>query len=406
MHASHHTQLRLGLIALLLAAMSGCQHQPTTRHAPSRAASPEKERVVAREPTVEPLSAQGQISQILEMRRSGQITETEAARLLSALGASLPGPAEDAAVVVQAKPVSAYPTYHPRPLNQRLLRSVGSDSMDVLLQLWEESFLRYHQGLRVQHEGRGTSTAIPALLEGRSDIGPMSRLLKAEEVDVFLERFGYEPTQMPVAIDALAVYVHPDNPLARSGLTLQQLDAIFSSTRRTGAAEDVLTWGQLGLRGEWAPQPIKVYSRNTASGTYGFFKDVALRGGSFKSTNFELEGSAAVVDAVSQDRYAIGYSGIAYMTPGVRAVPLAAAEGKPFVPPSEVSAVSGEYPLARFLYLTVNRHPDDGMTPVVVEFLRFVYSEDGQAIVRKDGYYSISPSQVHQILESVEAQTR
>lgn len=278
------------------------------------------------------------------------------------------------------------------------LNSIGSDTLNNLMTLWAEGFKKFYPNVNIQIEGKGSSTAPPALIEGTAQLGPMSRPMKATEIDAFEKKFGYKPTEVPVAVDALAVFVNKDNPIR--GLTMRQVDGIFSSTRRLGG-EDISTWGQLGLEGEWAKKPISLFGRNSASGTYGFFKDEALGGGDFKPTVKEQPGSSAVVQGVATDLTAIGYSGIGYKTPEVRAVPLAGEEG-PFVEPAYENCVSGDYPLARFLLVYINKNPNAPLDPLTREFLKFVVSREGQEIVVKDGYYPLPKAVVDQVLEVIE----
>ena len=200
------------------------------------------------------------------------------------------------------------------------IKGVGSDTMNNLMALWGEDFRKFYPNVNIEVEGKGSSTAPPALISGTSTFGPMSRLMKSQEIDEFEAQYGYKPVAVRSAIDMLAVYVHKDNPI--ESLTLQQLDAIFSKTRKGGSAEDMTTWGQLGLAGEWADKPISLYGRNSASGTYGYFKEHALFKGDYKDSVKEQPGSASVVQAVASDQYGIGYSGIGYRTADVRAVPL------------------------------------------------------------------------------------
>jgi phosphate transport system substrate-binding protein len=232
------------------------------------------------------------------------------------------------------------------------LKFVGSDTMNNLVSLWAEGFKKFYPGVSEGIEGKGSASAPPALTEGTCTFGPMSRDWKPAEIDAFKEKHGYAPTAIPAAIDMLAVFVHKDNPLA--GLSLQQVDAIFSKNRNGGANADIRTWGDLGLGGEWKDKPISLYGRNASSGTYGYFKEHALFKGDFKPTVKEQPGSSAVVQAVANDKFAIGYSGIGYRTAGVRALPLAAQTGEPAVAPEPKAAYEGEYPLARFLLLSVN----------------------------------------------------
>jgi phosphate transport system substrate-binding protein len=271
------------------------------------------------------------------------------------------------------------------------IKSVGSDTMNNTMTLWAEGFLRMYPNVRIEIEGKGSSTAPPALIAGTSQFGPMSRQMKSSgEVDQFQARYGYEPTALPTGIDMLAVYVNKDNPIAETGLTLQQVDAIFSTNRRGGHASDIQTWGDLGLTGEWANQPISLYGRNSASGTYGYFKQNALFNGDYKPSVKEQPGSSSVVQGVATDRYAIGYSGIGYITADVRAVPLAATPNGTPVPATADYAYTGEYPLARFLYVYVNARPGAQLDPLRREFIRYMYSRQGQEDVLKDGYYPIT----------------
>lgn len=264
------------------------------------------------------------------------------------------------------------------------LSSVGSDTLANLMTLWAESFKRTYPNVNVQIQAAGSSTAPPALTENTSNLGPMSRLMKDKEVEAFEKKFGYKPTPVAVAIDALAVFVHKDNPI--EGLTTPQIDAIFSSTRTCGAPGNVEDWGDLGLTGSWAERDIQLYGRNSVSGTYGYFKDKALCKGDFKNSVNEQPGSASVVQSVSASINGIGYSGIGYTTSSVRAVPLARAAGGEFVSANPENAIAGKYPLSRFLYVYVNKAPGKPLTPLTTEFIKLVLSRQGQEVVVKDGY--------------------
>jgi phosphate transport system substrate-binding protein len=268
------------------------------------------------------------------------------------------------------------------------LKFVGSDTMNNLVALWAEGFKKLYPSVREAIEGKGSASAPPALTEGTATFGPMSRDLKPSEIDDFKRKHGYAPTTVPVAIDMLAVFVHRDNPLA--GLSLQQIDAIFSKNRTGGGKAEIRTWGDLGLEGEWKDKPISLYGRNASSGTYGYFKEIALFKGDFKPTVKEQPGSSAVVQAIASDRFGIGYSGIGYRSADVRALAIAPQDGKPAVAPEPPAAYSGEYPLARFLYMTVNHKPGGRLDPLRREFLRYVLSGSGQADVVKDGYLPIT----------------
>lgn len=280
------------------------------------------------------------------------------------------------------------------------LFSVGSDTLANLMTLWAETFKRLYPNVNIQVQAAGSSTAPPALTEGTANLGPMSRRMKRKEVEAFEKRHGYKPTPIRVAIDSLAVYVHKDNPL--EGITIPQVDAIFSSTRKCGYPEDIVRWGQLGLGGPWMNRDIQLFGRNSVSGTYGYFKKKALCKGDHKNTVNEQPGSASVVQSVSASINAIGYSGIGYKTSGVRALPLAKKPGRPFVAATPENAVSGKYPLARFLYIYVNKHPNKPLPPLEREFLKMVLSRQGQQVVIKDGYIPLPASVVRKELAKLQ----
>ncbi len=298
--------------------------------------------------------------------------------IAGALVAAVPGRAEGVEVESTIKP------YMKADKVSGNLTSIGSDTLNNVMTLWTETFKKLYPNVKIQVEGKGSTTAPPALIAGTAQLGPMSRLMKPEEIDGFEKQYGYKPTAVRVAVDGIAVYVSKDNPLEE--LTMPQVDAIFSKTRKGGAPDDIMTWGQLGLTGAWAGKPISLYGRNSASGTYGYFKEHALYKGDYKDTVKEQPGSAAVVQGVTADKYGIGYSGVGYKTSDVKAVKLAGKDGGEFVPDDAPNVYSGKYPLARFLYIYVNKAPDKSLSPLVKEFLAFVLSKEGQEIVIKDGY--------------------
>jgi phosphate transport system substrate-binding protein len=279
------------------------------------------------------------------------------------------------------------------------LSSVGSDTMNNMMTLWAETFRKAYPSVKVQVEGKGSSTAPAALIAGTSQFGPMSRQMRATEVDQFESKYGYKPTELKTSYDALAVYVHKDNPIRQ--LTLAQVEAIFGKGRKRGYKENVTKWGQLGLTGEWADRPISLYGRNSASGTYGFFKEHVLKNGDYKDTVKEQPGSASVVQGLTEDRYGIGYSGIGYRTSGVRVVPLGETDKGPFSEGSYDDVKSGKYPLWRFLYIYVNKPPGKPLDPLVGEFVKLIYSKEGQEVVVKDGYDPLSADLAKQELAKV-----
>jgi phosphate transport system substrate-binding protein len=267
------------------------------------------------------------------------------------------------------------------------LKSVGSDTLNNLMTFWAEGFKKHYPNVTIEIEGKGSSTAPPALIAGTATFGPMSRPMKGEEIGSFEKQYGYKPTGLSAAIDMLAVYVNKDNPV--TGLTFQQVDAIFSKSRKQGGAADVTTWGQVGLKGRFENLPISLYGRNSASGTYGYFKEHTLAKGDYKDSVKEQPGSSAVVQGVASDLGGIGYSGIGYKTADVRAVPLSTTSGKP-VPAETPYGYSGEYPLSRFLYIYVNYKPGSALDPLQREFVKYVFSREGQEVVAKDGFLPVT----------------
>ena len=279
------------------------------------------------------------------------------------------------------------------------LSSVGSDTLANLMTLWAETFKRSYPNVNIQIQAAGSSTAPPALTEATSSFGPMSRKMKSKEIASFEDRYGYKPTAIPVAIDALAVYVNKDNPV--KGMSIPDVDAVFSSTRKCGGDKEITKWGDLGLSGNWKKRDIQIYGRNSVSGTYGYFKKKALCKGDYKNNVNEQPGSASVVQSVSTSVNGIGYSGIGYKTSGVRAVPLTKKAGGEFVEATPDNAVSGTYPLSRFLYVYVNKHPNKELAPLEKEFVKLILSRQGQEVVIKDGYIPLPAKVVEKYLGEI-----
>lgn len=280
------------------------------------------------------------------------------------------------------------------------VNSIGSDTLNNLMTLWAEDFKKSYPNVNIQIQGAGSSTAPPALTEGTANFGPMSRAMKAEEIQAFEAKHGYKPTAVPVAIDVLAVYVNKDNPI--KGLSLQQVDAIFSATRKCGGAKDITRWGDVGLTDAWANRDFTLYSRNAVSGTYGYFKDEALCKGDFKAGINEQPGSASVVQGVSESINGIGYSGIGYITSGVKAVPLSKKDGQPFIAADATHALDGSYPLARVLYVYINKHPNRSVDSLQLEFIKLILSKRGQETVVRDGYIPLPATMANKALADLQ----
>jgi len=274
------------------------------------------------------------------------------------------------------------------------LTSIGSDSLNNLMTLWAEDFKKMYPNINIQIQGAGSSTAPPAMTQSTANFGPMSRLMKGNEIQAFEAAKGYKPTAVPVGIDALAVYVHKDNPI--KSMTMKEVDAVFSSTRKCGLSKAVNKWGDLGMTGAWGNRDMQLYGRNSVSGTYGYFKETALCKGDFKTNVNEQPGSASVVQSISGSINGIGYSGIGYKTSGVRAVPLEGKDGEIY-DANEKNALTGNYPLARYLYVYVNKAPNKPLPPLEAEFLKLVLSKQGQMVVEKDGYIPMPAKQAEKV---------
>ena len=280
------------------------------------------------------------------------------------------------------------PAYRPADAISGHLKSVGSDTLGHETESWAKAFEKIYPDVKVEVEAAGSATAPSALLEGRAQFGPMSRPMTAEETAAFEARYGYKISRFRVAVDALAVYVNKANPIAC--LTLPQLSGIFSFNRKTPGSGNVRTWGDLGLTDEWARQPIALYSRNTLSGTYEYFRETALYGGDYKLEIKQQPGSEAVVQAVAADKFAIGYSGIGYKSAGVRAVPLAAYYGGACHEASAEETLSGRYPIARYLYVYLNRKPGQPLDALRAQFVKYILSKDGQEQTERRGFFPIT----------------
>jgi len=283
--------------------------------------------------------------------------------------------------MAQVQVDTSLPVYKPVDGVSGSIKSVGSDTLNNLMTGWAEEFRKFYPSAVIEIEGKGSSTAPPALIQGTAQMGPMSRPMKGSEIDDFKKKYGYAPTEVRVAVDALAVFVSKDNPI--EGLSMDQIRQIFSVEGKD------MTWGDVGLTGEWADKPISLFGRNSASGTYGFFKEHALGKKDYKASVKEQPGSSAVVQGVASDKFAMGYSGIGYVTADVRAVPIAPKTGQKFVPANAEMSYSGEYPLSRFLLVYVNVKPGEEPTPIVKEFCKMILSQQGQQVTVKDGYFPV-----------------
>lgn len=278
------------------------------------------------------------------------------------------------------------------------LLSVGSDTLAGMTTLWVEEFESIYPNINAQVQASGSSTAPPALTEGTAHFGPMSRPMRLREIEAFEQEHGYKPIALKVAIDAIGIFVHRDNPI--QGLNFQQIDSIFSVTLRCGATTSLSNWHELGLTSDWSKRKFQLFGRNSVSGTYGYFKQNALCGGDFKKRVNEQPGSASVVQSVASSISSIGYSGVGYQVAGVKLIPIAKSQHD-YIYATRDNILNGRYPLSRFLYVYVNKHPTKSLSKVQSEFIRFIFSNQGQELVRKDGYVPINRALAEQELAKV-----
>ncbi len=272
----------------------------------------------------------------------------------------------------------------------------GSDTMKPLMDSWSAKLRQLYPGLTVKVESNGSETGVAALLEEKVQIAVMSRRMTQQEIVEFKREFGYEPTEIPVAVDALAVFVHKDNPI--EGLTLAEVDAIFSKERRRGLEYPVRMWGEaMVFEEEWAEAPIQIYGRNGNSGAASFFREHVLNGADFKKPMTVGVGSASVVMELMRDRFGIGFCSIGYQTSQVQPVPLAAVKGGRYVAPTFETAINGSYPLRRNLYLYINRSPKVAPPGPLFEIVKFALSQHGQKIVVNQGYYPLQTMELNRL---------
>jgi len=273
------------------------------------------------------------------------------------------------------------------------LTSVGSDTASVLITRWAAAFQAGHPGARIQAQASGSASAPIALIEGAADLGPMSRPMNASEEAAFRARYGYAPTRVVVAHDAIAVFVHPDNPLAAA--TLAELDAIYSSTRACGATAPIRNWNELRA-GSGAPLPLLAIGRDSGSGTHELFRELALCGGRYRAEVVAWPGNGAVVATVAGNREAIGYAGFGFVNGLVRPLAIARGPGDPAIAPDERSIASGRYPLSRAIYVYLNHRPQQSLADLPRAFLEYILSDDAQQLVRHEGFIPLDADEARE----------
>ena len=256
------------------------------------------------------------------------------------------------------------------------LTTTGSDTLGAITSVWAEMLQERHPKVLVQVRAIGSAAAPTALVEGTADLGTMSRPMSVAEERNFERRYGYAPIAVPVARDAIAVFVHRDNPL--SSIVVPTLDAVFSSTRRCGQPQPVRRWSDLGLSGDWGARGISLYGRSAASGTYSVFRQQVLCSGDFSPRVNRLVGSSAIVRAVADDRNAIGYASAGYLNANVKALTVIGPGGQP------------QASLDRDLYIYLNVSPGTTLSPLAAAFMDLILSPEGQQETTKAGYLPLT----------------
>lgn len=250
----------------------------------------------------------------------------------------------------------------------------GSDTLLSLADRWAESYMAAHPGVSIEVNGGGTGTGVAALLNGTADVATCSRRLRAREVESCVRNFGARPVEVPVALDAIVVHVHPSNSV--ESLSLEQLSGIYRGRYRD--------WREVGGR----PGPITVYGRENSSGTYEHFKEAVLKDADYVDSVQMLQGTSQVVGAVARDPNGIGY-GTGSLHGGTRRVRLRAAEADVPVEANEMEVRSGRYPLSRRLYLYVNPRRQSG---TVDGWLGWIRGPQGQSMVASLGCFPLAPT--------------
>ncbi|WP_340680550.1 phosphate ABC transporter substrate-binding protein [Paraglaciecola sp.] len=277
------------------------------------------------------------------------------------------------------------------------INSTGSDTLANLMSFWADEFKHRFPNVEFELHSEGSTTAPPALLAGTSNLAPMSRKMRAAELALFQQKFGYQPLAIKVAMDAIAVFVHRDNPL--DAITIEQLDRIFSEHTLCGRHAKIVHWGEAGLTGQWAGKKITVLGRDPRSGSYSFFKEISLCGGDFSLDMEALPGSGSIVQAISNNHNAIGFSGMGYKTSGVRTLPII--HNGIMTLPNISAETNWDYPLTRFLYLYINKTPSEPLPEVLREFILLVLSNTGQHTVELDGYAAVSETIIEENLQKL-----
>ncbi len=279
------------------------------------------------------------------------------------------------------------PIYHPLAKLDGELKLGGSNTLSHVAAAWSDSFEQFYPNVKISIDITGSRKAVAALKNGETNMGLLSRTIQQKEVAEFHQQHGYAPTVLTPCLERTAIFVHKDNPI--QGLTFAQIDAIYSNQRNRGASKPIRNWGQLGVQGALASQPIAAHGRSHDTGSQVFFQEAIMLGGTMRKDFKSHNSNASMLAALAKDTTGIAFAGLSYANPAVRAVPLAFAEGEPFVAIDSLEADQGMYPLVRRLHLVVNHNPQKKLHPIEREFIKYAFSRQGQEDVVKAGFQAI-----------------
>ncbi|MDP9049188.1 MAG: substrate-binding domain-containing protein [Acidobacteriota bacterium] len=311
-----------------------------------------------------------------------------------------PAPRPDPPLPYSATVDPAIPAYRPVKGLSGTLKGVESNTVTVLQQKWIDGFTKIYPNVKISVDIGGSGQGGPRLTNGSADFAFIAREMMGREETPFIDKFGYRPLAISVSGGSLAVkaftdcvvfIVNKDNPL--NEITYPQLDAIYSATHNRGIKESITTWGQLGLTGEWVDKPIHAWGVEIPNGYDNFVNMHVLANGQWREGIQSQKTVIPLSDKVAADKYAISYTGLAWDTnPGTKVLRLSVHPGDPAIEPTFENVTSQKYPLARTIYIFVNREPDKSLTPVLREFIRYTLSREGQQAIVDDRIFTPLPA--------------
>lgn len=278
------------------------------------------------------------------------------------------------------------------------LTLIGSNTMSQVGAIWGDGFRRLHPDVQVEIQVKGSANAVGSVIDGSATFGLLSRNINEAEVKAFHGKFGYVPTILTPVLEPQGIFVHKDNPV--KSLSLSQLDAIFSTSLKRGEKKTAKTWGDLGVKGEWAKVPVMARGRSATTGSQVFFQSAILGGGDFRPDMVAHESNPDLIGAIGKDHRSIGFAGSTFDNPEVKLVPIAWQTGEVAVDVSHTA-----YPLVRRLQLVVNNNPSTKLDPLQMEFIKYIFSKSGQQDVVIGGFLPVPAGAAQIALEAIGGKT-